>query len=1256
MGRNLLVFWAAVLFLVSPLIPCVASDIAPEPEHRALLVLEFGNGLPDDLPARLRECEAEPVAFLPPSSMLVSAGPDRTGLALTLGADSISPLAPEEKLSPSLEAAPETGPVMLWALFTGPRRTLEAGLSEMGARAAGWGPEKVTLEVEASRLGDLARLPQVFWVEPALLPEPVMDRKARTVGARQARDGAFQNDGTSLWSYNNGAFEGTTGAGVNISIVDSGVDGTHPAFDGRKVAFRSYGSTPAWSDQDAGYGHGTMCAGIAAGDGRWRASDPSGSPGRYAGIAPGAGLVGQANIYQYSYTYSIYDLCRDAATRGAQISSNSWSSGANFGQYVSVCREYDTYVRDSNLNVEGEQPLVVVFAAGNSGPTSITVAPPTTAKNVISVGALGNDRTGSLGYVSSSQLASYSSRGPCSDGRIKPDLCAPGLDVYTASAVNNLYRGMLGTVPDDPDGTSYFVGGGTSAACPGVAGACALVIDRWRQDRGATPGPALTKALLINGAEPLSSYPYPGPDQGWGRINVTRSVVPGPGRELFTVDQTVDLATGNAESLLFNVSAASELKVTLVWTDAPGTPAAPVALVNDLDLVVTDPDGNVYRGNNFVNGQSVPGGSADGRNNVEGLLLRTPRPGRYFVNVSAGSVPVGPQDYALVVSGGVRLITTDPAAVQAGAAPSTAFEGEPVRVEFGLSNAGRGTASGFAYEVRLDGLPLSYGTLPDLSPQQSTTVPADWVAVRGVHTFSIDIDPAGLLDELREDNNNVQVDVNVLHFGVGASVQPDRALSDPGSVSAFTVSASNTGTAADTLLVSASVDLPGWGVSLSYPSLELDPGATGYVQLSVSSPDGALAGETATAACTVVSSGNSTYSTLVAVSVVTRQIYSVALSPDPPRVDIYPWESAGFDLSARNGGNGDDTLTLDATMIGIGGEPLQGWGAALSAGSLSLGPRSEGPFSANVTPPALALAGETAVTTVSAYSQGGLSASTVLKVGVKQYFDIDQSFVPGREEAFPGQGVDGIYFLHNLGNGPDAVRLELSGEPGWEVRLEPDVLLSAREIRPGNLTITVPGDALAGVYHWRLVATSSGGRSVSHDFSLRVLQVFALEASPTPRREAIYPGEPVELAISITNLGNGNDTFTVLPEGLPGALSVRSIGGPVPLGARSTAAASVRLLSTLELPPGETLLTFRAVSGGSARTVNTTTMVLVVLPILSAPRETGLDLPQAPDPTVGGSEMCGVVAMIALAVTTAAAIRGRRKWIEFYERERFARR
>ena len=123
-----------------------------------------------------------------------------------------------------------------------------------------------------------------------------------------------------------------------------------------------------------------------------------------------------------------------------------------------------------------------------------------------------------------------------------------------------------------------------------------------------------------------------------------------PGR---TSPTPAALTTGGSQSYSYESCGASTFKVTLVWTDYPGATLAAKELVNDLDLVVTAPDGaTTYRGNVFSNGWSTTGGSADRTNNVESVYLQAPAAGAWTITVSGYNVPngsSGKQGYALVV-------------------------------------------------------------------------------------------------------------------------------------------------------------------------------------------------------------------------------------------------------------------------------------------------------------------------------------------------------------------------------------------------------------------------------------------------------------------------------------------------------------------------------------------------------------------------------------------------------------------------------
>ncbi|MEO8185239.1 MAG: S8 family serine peptidase [Deltaproteobacteria bacterium] len=252
---------------------------------------------------------------------------------------------------------------------------------------------------------------------------------------------------------------------------------------------------------------------------------------------------------------------------------------------------------------------VIVFAAGNDGSDGNgnglvdagSVGSPGTAKNCITVGASENDRpdfyyTGGGANIASygdawpndfpvdplrtdkfadnpQGLAAFSSRGPTSDGRIKPDVVAPGTAILsTRSRAVGVGEGW--GLTQDP---LFFYEGGTSMATPLVAG-CAAVVRQFLRKQGKTPSAALVKAVLINTAQDLSGqYPgesrsLPNVNEGFGRVDLAAGVAALADARVFEAwDEGTSLDTGEEQS--FRVALpkpASQVKVTLVWTDPPG--------------------------------------------------------------------------------------------------------------------------------------------------------------------------------------------------------------------------------------------------------------------------------------------------------------------------------------------------------------------------------------------------------------------------------------------------------------------------------------------------------------------------------------------------------------------------------------------------------------------------------------------------------------------------------------------------------------
>ncbi len=507
-------------------------------------------------------------------------------------------------------------------------------------------------------LAALAQAADVLWIEPAGEPKLLDEVSSRIVGG--SPNGAGQS-GTLTQQL------GFDGASVIVAVPDSGLGSgntntMHPDLAGRVDALLFYGSLTGAADAS---GHGTHVAGIIAGNGATGETDENGL--LYGlGVAPNAHIVAQ-RIFDAQGVSMLPDgqtLTQDAVRAGAVIGSNSWGDDAQ-GRYDLNAAVFDSLTRDADPVTPGDQPFVLEFSVGNAGPGQQTIDSPAVAKNVIATGASQNNRTGFGTYNQGPEtMADFSSRGPCEDGRIKPDLVAPG--TWIASLQSAAATDASAWLPID---SYYQYQGGTSQAGPHVSGAAAVFVQYYRETHaGTTPSPALVKAALVNSAVDMDNSlgatgPTPNSDEGWGRVNLSQLI--GSARRFFYVDQTTLLTTGDAyETNVIVASADQPLKITLTYTDPPGLPAAIPALVNDLDLEVVGPDGTSFHGNQFDAGESIPNATAADRvNNVEGVSVLHPLVGEYLVRVRARNVvedarvetPAIDQDFALVVSGNLPL-------------------------------------------------------------------------------------------------------------------------------------------------------------------------------------------------------------------------------------------------------------------------------------------------------------------------------------------------------------------------------------------------------------------------------------------------------------------------------------------------------------------------------------------------------------------------------------------------------------------------
>lgn len=699
------------------------------PDGKRYYIVQFQGPIEDSWKAEAAAVGAELLDYIPDFAFVARAPQSaEEKLRVISSVRWVGDYAPEYRLSPKLQ---KTGNAEV-AIRIFPnaddshvrKKLVEAGGSV--TTPAEEGGRSFHASIPAAKLLRAASTAGVAWIEP----KP--DYKLHNNTAR-----GIMNVGAAWTNI------GLYGAGQIVAIADTGLDTGSLStlssdFSGRVIKTYALGRKNTWSDPT---GHGTHVAGSLLGSGLLSGSNPSTNQyaGSFAGVAPKASLVFQALLDRFGALGGIpsdlNQLFSSPYADGARIHSNSWGTKTNPGYYSTDSYNTDKFMWD-------HPDMLILFSAGNEGADanqdglidSDSISYPGTAKNIICVGAtesllnVSNTWEGA-GYTAdpiksdnvsdnSSGMAAFSSRGPCDDGRIKPDICAPGIFIISnysqypgADTLSGLYNAY------------YAYSAGTSMSTPLVAGACVLTREYYIK-KGMSPSAALIKATIINGAFDMSPGQYTSPQEipprpnsveGWGRLDLRNSIIPASPKIIYPYDVSTGLSTGGlSTSHIYNVSSASPLRITLAWTDYPASSGASIALVNDLDLRITAPSGAIYNGN----------GTIDRRNNVEGVDFSTnPAVGMYTITVTGYNVSHGPQPYALVVSGAV--LPGQPNNTPTATAAKALQDGSSVLLHGKIVSAGTDQFNNFFYiqePDRSSGIRVQYGSGGGPSVTQGTTV------------------------------------------------------------------------------------------------------------------------------------------------------------------------------------------------------------------------------------------------------------------------------------------------------------------------------------------------------------------------------------------------------------------------------------------------------------------------------------------------------------------------------------------------------
>ncbi len=526
--------------------------------------------------------------------------------------------------------------------------TNKQALNDFSARKA---TEAQAQKAEAQRFANQNNLPFIIDNDEVLMELMYIDAYGQPQYYITNNSNASATVSTNKVNSTGGYGYSLDGNGMTLHEWDGGaVRTSHQEYSGRVVMGDGVTTTHYHSTHVAG----TMIA--------------SGVVSNAKGMAPAA------DLRAFDWNSDESEMAAEAAN-GALISNHSYGysrgwvwTGTTWQWYgnTSISTQedylfgfYDDQAQDWDQIAYNAPYYLICKSAGNDrgdGPSNPAypldgpydcISHSGVAKNVLTVAAV-EDAPGGYSGPSSVVMSSFSSWGPADDGRIKPDISANGVSLYST---------------DDDSDSDYTSLSGTSMATPSAAGSAILLQEHY-EDLNGTGNYMLAstlKALIIHTADEAGSHDGPDYEFGWGLMNTYEAA------EVITADpslntiEEITLNNGASYQRTLTASGTEPLQVTIAWTDVPGTPTsaqldpATAMIVNELDCRITQASNTYYPWKLDPNNPSNAATRSGENNvdNVEVVKIDNPVAGTDYTIVvdHDGSLSGGSQVFSLIVTG-----------------------------------------------------------------------------------------------------------------------------------------------------------------------------------------------------------------------------------------------------------------------------------------------------------------------------------------------------------------------------------------------------------------------------------------------------------------------------------------------------------------------------------------------------------------------------------------------------------------------------